>query len=46
MVVSSEAAQAALSADIHLLGDLLGEVIVEQEGEACFELEERSRALA
>jgi phosphoenolpyruvate carboxylase len=41
-----EAAQVALSADIHLLGDLLGEVIVEQEGEVCFELEESMRALA
>jgi len=38
--------QAALSADIHLLDGLLGEVIVEQEGEAFFELEERIRALA
>ena len=46
MVDTEEAAQAALSADIHLLGDLLGEVIVEQEGEAFFELEERIRALA
>jgi phosphoenolpyruvate carboxylase len=41
-----EAAQAALSADIHLLGDLLGEVIVDQEGETFFDLEERIRALA
>jgi phosphoenolpyruvate carboxylase len=46
VVEPREAAQAALSADIHLLGDLLGEVIVDQEGEAFFELEERIRALA
>jgi phosphoenolpyruvate carboxylase len=46
VVEPHEAAQAALSADIHLLGDLLGEVIVEQEGQAFFELEERIRALA
>ncbi len=46
MAVSDDAVREAISADIHLLGDLLGEVIVEQEGEALFELEERVRALA
>lgn len=41
-----EDAQRALSADIHLLGDLLGEVIVEQEGPDVFALEEGVRATA
>jgi phosphoenolpyruvate carboxylase len=41
-----EDAQRALSADIHLLGDLLGEVIVDQEGSDVFALEERVRAEA
>jgi phosphoenolpyruvate carboxylase len=36
----------ALSRDIHLLGDLLGETIVAQEGQAVFNMEERIRALA
>ena len=35
-----------LRADIHLLGDLLGQVLVEQEGEEFLALEERIRALA
>ncbi len=35
-----------LSATIHLLGDLLGEVLREQETPALFDLEERIRALA
>ena len=35
-----------LRADVHLLGDLLGRVLVEQEGEAFLSLEERIRALA
>ena len=35
-----------LSATIHFLGDLLGEVIREQAGAAAFELEERVRAVA
>jgi phosphoenolpyruvate carboxylase len=35
-----------LPATIHLLGDLLGEVIGEQESRALFEAEERIRALA
>ena len=35
-----------LSEDIHRLGDLLGETIVEQEGKALFDLVEEVRALA
>jgi phosphoenolpyruvate carboxylase len=35
-----------LSEQIHLLGDLLGQTIVEQEGEALFDLVEEVRALA
>ena len=35
-----------ISANIRMLGDLLGETIVYQEGEAAFELEEDIRALA
>jgi len=35
-----------LRADVHLLGDLLGQVLVEQEGESFLALEERIRALA
>ena len=35
-----------ISANIRMLGDLLGETIVYQEGEAAFELEEEIRALA
>jgi phosphoenolpyruvate carboxylase len=35
-----------LSATIHLLGDLLGQVLSEQEGPALFDVEERIRALA
>ncbi|TMC60130.1 MAG: phosphoenolpyruvate carboxylase [Chloroflexi bacterium] len=35
-----------LSASIHLLGDLLGQVLTEQESPALFALEERIRALA
>jgi phosphoenolpyruvate carboxylase len=35
-----------LSEQIHLLGDLLGETIVEQEGRACLDLVEAIRALA
>jgi phosphoenolpyruvate carboxylase len=35
-----------LSATIHLLGELLGEVLSEQESPALFEVEERVRALA
>ena len=36
----------ALSDQIHLLGDTLGETIVEQEGRALFDLVEEIRALA
>ncbi len=35
-----------LSEQIHLLGDLLGQTIVEQEGEPLFELVEEVRGLA
>ena len=35
-----------ISANIRMLGDLLGETIVFQEGEAAFELEEEIRSLA
>jgi phosphoenolpyruvate carboxylase len=35
-----------LRADVRLLGDLLGEVLVEQEGQAFLALEERVRLLA
>lgn len=35
-----------LSATIHLLGDILGQVLAEQESAAIFELEERIRLLA
>ena len=42
----NEAQQQRLSANIHLLGDVLGQTIIEQEGEAVFELEERIRALS
>ncbi len=38
--------QDALSDRIHLLGDLLGQTLVEQEGRAVFDLEEEIRALA
>jgi len=38
--------QNPLSRDIHLLGDLLGETLREQEGQHAFNLEERIRALA
>ena len=38
--------QDRLSATIHFLGDILGEVIREQAGDAAFSLEERVRALA
>ena len=39
-------ADTALRANVRLLGDLLGGVLVEQEGAAFLELEERIRALA
>jgi len=41
----NELHQQRLSANIHLLGDLLGETIVEQEGRAIFALEEEVRSL-
>ena len=41
-----EQQQQQLSANIHLLGDLLGETIIEQEGRDIFELEEEIRSLA
>lgn len=41
-----EAQQQRLSANIHLLGDMLGQTIIEQEGQAVFELEEQIRALS
>ena len=39
-------ADAELRANVRLLGDLLGRVLVEQEGEELLELEERIRALS
>ena len=39
-------ADSALRANVRLLGDLLGQVLVEQEGEAVLAAEERIRALA
>ncbi len=44
--MSVQQQQQKLSANIHLLGDLLGETIIEQEGRDLFELEERIRGLA
>ena len=37
--------QDRISRDIHLLGDMLGETIVEQEGIEIFQLEEKLRSL-
>jgi len=37
--------QDRISRDIHLLGDMLGQTIIEQEGEGIFELEEKLRSL-
>ena len=42
----NETQQQRLSANIHLLGNVLGETIIEQEGHAIFELEEQIRALS
>ncbi len=39
-------ARDALSEQIHLLGDLLGQTIIEQEGQATFDLVEQIRSLA
>jgi phosphoenolpyruvate carboxylase len=41
-----EQQQQQISANIHLLGDLLGETIIEQEGRDILELEEEIRSLA
>jgi len=38
--------QERLSSMIRLLGDLLGQTIIEQEGQEIFDLEEESRALS
>jgi phosphoenolpyruvate carboxylase len=38
--------QQRLSANIHLLGDLLGQTIIEQEGQEIFELEEQVRTMS
>lgn len=38
--------QDRISRDIHLLGDILGKTIIEQEGQNIFELEEKLRNLA
>jgi phosphoenolpyruvate carboxylase len=45
-VTQARDGEAALRRDVRLLGDILGRVLVEQEGEALFETEERIRALA
>ena len=45
-MLSPPAADERLRADVHLLGDLLGRVLVEQEGERFLGLEERIRGLA
>ena len=45
-MLSAPAADERLRADVHLLGDLLGRVLVEQEGERFLALEERIRGLA
>jgi phosphoenolpyruvate carboxylase len=45
-MLSPPAADERLRADVHLLGDLLGRVLVEQEGERFLALEERIRGLA
>lgn len=42
----NESQKQRLSANIHLLGNLLGETIIEQEGQEIFDLEEHIRALA
>lgn len=42
----AEAADSPLRANVRLLGDLLGRVLAEQQGEPFLELEERIRALA
>lgn len=42
----NESQKQRLSANIHMLGNLLGETIIEQEGQAILELEEQIRALS
>ena len=42
----NESQQQRLSANIHMLGNVLGETIIEQEGQAIFDLEEEIRALS
>jgi phosphoenolpyruvate carboxylase len=44
--VTERAPDVALRANVRLLGEILGQVIVEQEGEELLELEERVRKLA
>jgi phosphoenolpyruvate carboxylase len=44
--MAASAADERLRADVHLLGDLLGRVLVEQEGDRFLALEERIRGLA
>ena len=44
--MSREGGEAPLRANVRLLGELLGRVLAEQEGETFFELEEHVRALA
>ncbi len=44
--MAAQGADERLRADVHLLGDLLGQVLVEQEGAEFLALEERIRALA
>lgn len=46
MSTKAHTGERALRANVRLLGDLLGRVLVEQEGEAFLALEERVRALA
>ena len=46
MTTSGDEPRNRLSDEIHLLGDLLGETIVEQEGKELLELVEEIRALA
>lgn len=44
--MQNDPSRASLSADIHLLGDILGKVLRQQAGIELFELEERIRALS
>ena len=38
--------KSALSNDIHLLGDILGDILIEQGGQSLFDIEEQIRSLA